>query len=219
MTRLRHLGRLLLALFALGALTASAASAVEGFLPLNKRAFTFLGNKSILETSTGIAIACVSASGSGTFESDSHGTAMLGIIGCQALGGGLFSLGDSPGKKASESLILLPSSVLVCLIDSTKLLFGLFIELREIVHIEGVTGLLLWEGSIIGHLLTQKGKLFVVDLTTSGKGKQAVTECKDEAGNTKHASLKIIGLESQTLTWNVEKSLLQFEEEVELMEK
>jgi hypothetical protein len=223
MKRLRIIGLALLALFALGAVSASTASAVEGFLPLNKKGIQVLGKKVLLQTAGGASIHCLKVTGTGAFTNDHHGTGTLDFDECEVFGTGFaaYSLGDKKTTVVKEALILVPVLFLVCLIDSAKLLFGIFIETTETIHIhvEALGDLLEVAGAIIGHILTVKGKLFVVHFVGL-KGANNVAECKDEEGKVKKWTLtsKLDPNKAELGSEFATEGLIQFEEEVELMD-
>jgi hypothetical protein len=228
MRRSRTIGLVLLALLALGALTAAVASAEEGFLPLTKKGFTDLGKKAILETVSKEKIACAVVTSKGAFTTDSHGTVTFDFDECEVLGFPLFSLGDPKPKTIKEALVLVDKALfLICLIDSAALLFGIFIELTTPVHIEAeALGILLEvTGSLIGHILPKaevgkKATLWGVDFTQKA-GVQTIKECKDEKGVVKTASLKSKKDPEAAVEAGqaVVEGLVQFEESVELMDK
>jgi hypothetical protein len=224
MKRLRIIGLALLALFALGAVSASTASAVEGFLPLVKKGIQVLASKVLIQTAGGASIHCLKLTGTGAFSNDHHGTATLDLNECEVFGTGFaaYSLGDKKTTVVKEALILMPVLFLVCLIDSAKLLFGIFIETTETVHIhvEALGDLLELTGAIIGHILTTKGKLFVIDFVGL-KGAGNVKECKDEAGGVKKWTLtsKLDPNAAELVSVFATNVLIQLEEEAELMDK
>jgi hypothetical protein len=224
MKRLRIIGLALLALFALGAVSAATASAEEGFLPLKLKKIQVLGSKVLLQTSGAAAIHCLKLTGTGAFTTDSHGTGTLDFDECEVFGTGfaVYSLGDKKTTVVKEALILSEVLFLICLIDSAKLLFGIFIEPTATahLHVEALGDLVEVTGGIIGHILTTKGKLFVVDFTGL-KGAGSVAACKDEAGIEKKWSLssKLDPNKAELASEFATNGLIQFEEEVELMDK
>ena len=223
MKRFKIIGLSLLALLALGAFAASTASAVEGVLPLTKNGFTLLSKKAKLQTVVGSEIVCAELKGSGKFETDSHGTATLDFLGCEIAGFPTFSLGDAVPKVVSEALILVPVLFLICLTNSATLTFGIFVELKESVHLDALAVgiLLVLSGAIIGEVSPNKGKLAKL-LFTGEKGKQTkAPECLDENGGKKVTDLKasVNGGAAEAFSLNVEAGLIQFEEEKELMDK
>jgi hypothetical protein len=223
MKRLRIIGFSLLALFALGALLASSASAVEGVLPLNVKTFTLLGTNALLETHGGEQIKCEKAGGSGAFANDHHGTALLDFHECSVAGLAAFSLGEKEPKSVAEALILAPVEFLICLINSAELKFGIWVKLTETihVHVKALGDLIEIKGEVIGEILTAEGKLFVVDF--NGKeGLGNVKECKDVAGNVlKTNLLSEEHLKSKKFVESSEKvtaGLVQFAEVEKLMD-
>ena len=223
MLRLRILVPALLGLLVLGALVASSASAVEGLLPLNQSA-TLLSGKAILETPDKAKIVCGETKGSTKAEtgSDTKGTATFDFLKCEISGFVSFSLGDKEPKELKESVILVPGTYEVCLINSTALTFGLFIKLSETIHVHAkALGILTnLSSSIIGQVGTNKGKLIKVAFTGKEGKQESGTTCKDSAGNVKTAELKAEKDPSAALTGseNVEGGLLQFTNEVEFMD-
>jgi hypothetical protein len=237
MKRLRIIGLALLALFALGAASATTASAEEGFLPLKLKKIQVLASKVLVQTTGGgTATHCLKLTGTGEFTSDSHGKGTLDFDECEVFGTGLaaFSLGDKETTIVKEALILLTVLFLICLIDSAALLFGILIEPIDPItgkptvvhiHVKALGDLLEVTGAIIGHILPnakegKKLKLWVVDFGGL-KGTGNVAECKDEAGNAKKWTLtsKLDPNAAELLSWFATAGLIQFEEEVELMDK
>jgi hypothetical protein len=218
MKRFRIIGLSLLALFALGAFAATTASAEEGVLPLKVKTFNVLikSKTAVLETSSEALppIICTALTGSGSFETDSHGKATLDFDSCTAGGFPANSLGDTAG------LILAPGLFLICLTGSLE--FGLFFELTSPVHIEvpSIAGLLfLVEGTVIGKIDAKAGELLklIVVLFHGKKGVQETKVCTDEKGGKKEASLKE-GENKLAASEEVE-ALIQFGENEELMDK
>jgi hypothetical protein len=205
----------LCALIAIVGTPVTASAAEEGFLPLSKKSVTFSAKKVTYESTTGSAWVCGAMSGGGAFTSDGHGKGSLDFEKCTVLGFMAVSLGDK------EGLILEPILFLVCLINSAKQQYGLFIELSESVHIElpALGLLLILAGSFIGEFLTKAGKLFIIDVTGS-KGKPNITECKDQSGGVKKALLTESENGKSPVAEDVvtEGAFIQFEETVELME-
>jgi hypothetical protein len=222
MKRLRILGLSLLALFALGALAASSSSALEGLLPLNQ-SFTVLAKTMQFETANKEKVTCGETKGNGKAENNSntHGTVTLDFLKCEILGFPSFSLGEKEPKEIKEALILIEVLYLICLL--ANLVFHIFLTIDKPVHIVSPTfGILVnLTGSFIGTLLTVKGKLFVVDFKGKEGKQENATECKDEAGNVKKAELlsEKDPEKALKLSLNAEDGLLQFEKEVELMDK
>jgi hypothetical protein len=223
MKRLRIIGISLLALFALGAVTASMALAEEGVLPKPTTTVQVLGTNATLGTA-GAAVFCKVLTGTATFTSDSHGTGKLDFNECEVAGLAAFSLGEKETTVVKEALILASVSFLVCLINSAALTFGLFVEVEKEapvhIHVKAIGSLITVKGAVIGEFTAKKGKLIPI-LFKGEKGKQAVTECKDEAGGVKkHTLASKTNAEAEVVaSENVEKGLLQFTEEVELMDK
>ena len=224
MKRLRIIGLLLLALFALGAFAASTASAEEGVLPLNMKHFNILGGKAILENTEKTKITCLQLKGEGKFEKDSHGTGTLDFLECETSGFIVWSLGEKVPSTIKEALILVPILFLICLINSTTLLFGIFIELKAPIHIDNTTvGILtIVEGTVIGDILATAGvasELFLIHFTGK-EGVQEFTQCKDQAEQVKKAALTSTNLEGKKLASSelTEKTLIQFLEKQLLMD-
>ena len=224
MTRLRIIGLALVAMFALGGLATATASAEEGFLPLNMKHFNILAKKVTMENAAKESIKCNEVKGEGKFEKDSHGTGTLDFLECEFGGFIVWSLGEKVPNTIKEALILMPVLFLICLINSTTLLFGIFFELRAPVHVDNTSiGILtILEGAFIGDILGVSGKLFIIHIIGK-EGKQEVTECKDEKGGIKKHSLTDTNAKGEkvTVSLNVEKEtfLIQFLEAQELMDK
>jgi hypothetical protein len=167
----------LLALFALGAVTASMASAEEGVLePAN---FTIKGGALTLKNLNNEETKCTAWTGSGTFltekEKDQHATGTIDVTGCTALGFASNTLGDPSGT------ILVKVLFLVCLTNSATLLFGFLIEPTETVHIEVPVAkiLILVKGAFIGSLVKAgeaTGKEFEVSFSEKDESKRL--ECE-----------------------------------------
>jgi hypothetical protein len=220
MKRLRPIGLLLLAVFALGAFAASTASAEEGFLPKAETA-NVLGGQSTLELEGGsAAIVCKKLDESKfTLTNDKHATGTLHFLECKA--GGLFpanSLGD-----ASE-VYLVPTEFLVCLdpknsVGTLLANFGIAGEVKG-VHLEvPATGSLLEvNGRALGTLEGTKGKLFGSKFEGKG-GKQTVTKCLEGANEKTHnlTSSENHGA-AKPASLNIAGGLVQFPVEVELMD-
>jgi hypothetical protein len=223
MKRFRIIGLALLALFALGAFAASMAFAEEGVLPLKVKTFTILGKTVTLENTAKETTICKELKGEGSFTTDSHGTATLDLLFCQSSGFLIWSLGEKVPATEKEALILMPVAFLLCLINSEKLTFGLFVEVTSPVHVDNTSiGILtILEGAVIGTILGLKGKLFVVDLVGK-EGKPSVTECKDEKGGVKKHSLTSTNLSETSklvASLNIESHLIQSSEEQTLEDK
>jgi hypothetical protein len=229
MKRLTITGLALLALLALGAFAASTASAEEGLLPLNMRHFNILGKKTIFETTAKTKIACNELKGEGKFDekTDSHGSATLDFLECESGGFLIWSLGEKVPAKLFEALILVPVLFLICLINPTTLLFGLYVEVMSPgVHVDNTSIgiLMILEGAVIGDILAAANtpaKLYLIHF--NGKeGKQEFTECKDEKGGVKKHSFTSTNsthTEKLVLSESTEGVLLQFLESQELMDK
>jgi hypothetical protein len=222
MKRMKLVGLAVFAI-ALSAMGTASAIAEEGFLPKQESA-NVLAGKYTVATSGGLSIACAKLMESHiTWTTDEHGSGTLWLLECKF--GGLFNV-NSLGDKAGE--ILEPVLILVCLDPKDaegKLLadFGLAIELDEPLHLEiPALGSLvaLSAGRLIGVVLTKvKAKLFVVDLTgTNGaqlarscvKGKESKEDTRKVEENESKAS--------EAISENAEGLLLQFPNEVELMD-
>ena len=217
-------GLTLLALLAFGALTAVAASAEEGVLPGAGSKYSVTGEKATLEDSEGKQIVCKKVEGKSELTTDTHSLIILDFTGCTAAGFPLNSLGDASGT------ILTAILALVCLVSSTALLFGLFLEIEKFlemntVHIEvpAIGTLIDVTGAVIGHILTAAGKKttkFTVDLA-GAKGEGNVKECVDEKGGVKKTNLAAeTNHNGKPLpaSEKVTNGLITFEKEVELMD-
>ena len=225
MKRLSLIGLSLLMLLALVAVAASSASAVEGFLPLKKVAFTVLGKTTTIESEHkgNPVITCAELKGTGKFESASHGSLTLDLLHCEILGFPAFSLGEAVPHEVKEALILIPALFLVCLISSIILQFGIFVELKESVHVDELAlgSLQVIQGAVIGEVAPSKAKLFKA-LFKGKEGKQEIApKCQDEKGGEKVTSLKVSvnGGVFEPGSLILEGGLLELEEEMELMDK
>jgi hypothetical protein len=232
MRRLRITGLALLALLALGAFAASTASAEEGVLPLKTLHFNILGKKATLENTAKTQIKCNELKGEGKFEEiektghDKHGSATLDFLECESGGFLIWSLGEKVPATLFESLILVPVLFLICLINPTTLLFGLYVEvMKPGVHLDNTSiGLLtIVEGAVIGDILAAANtpaKLYLIHFNVK-EGKQEFTECQDENKNVKKHSLTSTNATHTELLVSTEKTegvLIQFLENQELMD-
>lgn len=226
MKRMKLIGLSLLAIFALGALAVTTASAEEGFLPSPGLA-NVLGGLSTLEIEGGGKITCEKLDETHieflSLEPDRHAEGTLHWLGCKAEN--LFkanSLGDKEGE------ILVPVLLLVCL-DTKNAEKKLVTEFGVLALVVGTTHL---EVPAVGTLIEVKGQalasikakagekltLFVAEFVGS-KGKQNITKCLIGAkevthnleGSTNHAAFK-------PASENVAGGLVQFESAVELMD-
>jgi hypothetical protein len=220
MKRIRILGVALLALFALSAVMAVAASAEEGFLPFPKKTgFTVAGGVSTLNTAANLPIVCGKLDASkGTLENDKHGTVTLQWLECTVAGLGANSVGDASKTILAKVLFL------VCLINTTTLEFGIAAETDETVKLEvpALPATITVKGRVIGTVLAKAGAkatLFKVDFT-GAKGVQNVTKCTDSSGTKEHTlqAESSLGKKLETASQNVESGTVTFEEEVELMD-
>jgi hypothetical protein len=220
MKRYRIAG-ILVALLALGTFCPNA-SAEEGFLPLAVHGVQFLGKNVVLENTAGERINCAKLTGTGLFQFDSTGNGTLDLAECEFFGFAAFSLGEKETTIIKEALILAKIEFIVCLIDSAKLLFGIFVRLTEPVHVhvKALASLITFEGAVIGHILTTKGTLVVIDFKAE-KGKQAIIECKEEGGLVLFHTLtsKTNAEKKLAQSMSLSQALLQFGETVEVMDK
>jgi hypothetical protein len=225
MKSMKLFGLSLLALLALGALVASSASAVEGFLvggTATPTTANVLGGESILETSAKIPIKCATLDDSTiTFESDHHAKGTLHWLGCKSLGQAAKTKPDT-GEE-----ILVPVLFLVCLdpLNAKKelvALYGVIGETTETATIEIPTlgAKIEVKGAVAGAILTSGStKLFVVDFTGK-EGKQTVTDCKQIPTGTLVEPLLLSnknGGAFEASSENVTAGLIQFPANTELM--
>jgi len=222
MKRMKLIGLMLLAVFALGAVAAATASAEAGFLPTPKTA-TALGGKSVLETVGKGNITCTSLDDSTiTMENDKHGTATLHWLGCKAEG---LLPANSLGDKSEE--ILAQVLFLVCLDPTTAKnelvdTFGIIGEVVGKLHLEvpSVGVLQIVTGAALGAILTTgKGKLWVIEFNGS-VGAQTITDCKQGTVTILHNLLSETNenKKPEAASEAVTSGLLQFASEVELMD-
>jgi hypothetical protein len=218
MKRFRILGIALLALLALGAVMAVAASAEEGFLPnpaKEKNKGTISGGKSTLGNAKGTIICQHLDASPIEFANDKHGTATLKWKECTTAGLAANSLGDEKG------IILAKVLLLVCLINSAKLEFGVAAEPDETIHLEAAAAGVLAEvkGLVIGTLSGAKGKEFTSEFLAPKVGEQTVKECTDAEGKKVHSLLEALNHEAfATASEEVKGGKIVFEKEVELMD-
>jgi hypothetical protein len=223
MKRFRSILLALLALLALGALLASTASAVEGILPLKTKDFLLEGGTSTLATpsTTLPAVICEKLDDSPGVMVNDHHTEITIIhwLGCTA--GGLAV--NSKGANSKE--ILVKVVFLVCLINSSTLLFGIAAETSETAVLEiPALGLKIEvKGLVIGHVLPAGeglAKHFTVDFE-GAKGVQTVKECLNEAKEAKKHSLlsKVDAGVFESASENVNTGLVLFLENMQFMDK
>jgi hypothetical protein len=218
MKRIRIIGLTLLALFALGAVAATVASAEEGLLPLTKKGAKVEGGLSTLETTGGAAIICLTLDPSTiTFTNDKHASGTLHWLHCLAFGFPANSLGDGSAE------ILVPVLFLICLINSAALTFGVAAEVSK-VHLEvpaaGV--LVIVNGLVIGSLGAKAGeKVASTTVSFSGsKGIPTVKECSDSSGTKKHTLTGELNENGkpEAASENVVEGKVTYEEKLELMD-
>jgi hypothetical protein len=176
------------ALIATSALYASVATAEEGISPIS--IFSGEGevvSEPIFETETD-KLKCNGKATitEGKFSTHQQGVANLTMFECK-----LDNVLAAQTLGASKEQIKMKISVLVCLVASSKLIFGLFFEPTETVHIEvpAVGQLLLLKGAVIGFIT---GGQFEIFLTLRGsKGKQTEEKQCTINGNTLKHSLEL----------------------------
>jgi hypothetical protein len=186
MKKVRIIGLMLLALLALGAFAASMASAEEGLLPQQgeKAASGESTGTATLETPSGLGITCTKLSILSILflkASDIHATANLHFSGCKALG--LFAATSLDDLKEPGVILVPKALLLICLVTSATLVFGVLILPEAPVHIEipAVGELVVVEGAAIGTLSPNEGKEAKVSLVGS-KGKQTTATGCEIAG-------------------------------------
>ncbi|HEY3666387.1 MAG TPA: hypothetical protein VGL19_10320 [Polyangiaceae bacterium] len=189
MKRQQITGLALFALFAFGAIGAKLASAEEGVLP--NATSSGEGGVTTLETTSKEKISCMKvlileAKFLTEKEKDQHGTANLHFTGCKAEGLiPVNSLGDEKEVVLSKVLFL------VCLVEPTKLIFGLLIQPIETEHTEApaVKTLRLAKGAIIAELegggLT--GKEFKYRLAGKAGVQTTAAQCTINGTTFKHS--------------------------------
>lgn len=224
MKRIRMLGLALLALFALSAIVAEAASAEAGFLPHKLTGYTLEGKVSTLNTAGNKPIICSTLDPStGKLENDKHTSVTLHWLKCTVAGLPANSVTDG------SEIILAKVLLLVCLNPENaagKVLgeFGIAAETDETVNLEvpslGVK--ITVKGRVIGLVLAKAKELlktFNVDFT-GAKGVQEVAKCKDGTEVKEHTLQAENSTEKklETASQNVEKGTVTFEEAQELMD-
>jgi hypothetical protein len=219
MKRMKLIGLMLLAVFALGAFAAATASAEEGFLPTQKTG-NALGGESTLNAG-GISIVCKKLEESAiTFTNDKTGTGTLRWTGCKAAG--LFAM-KSLGATGAEE-VLAPVKFLICLDakNGTTLVdnFGIAGEVVGKLHLEvpAVGQLTLITGTVLGAILTAgPAKLYSMEFL-GAKGKQTITSCLQGATTLTHNLMTEENENGKPVasSENVTGGLLQFKEEVKL---
>jgi hypothetical protein len=181
MKQLRILGLALLALFALGAFTASFASAEEGVLPQQgAKVVKISGGVATLETlGEEFAVECKTLAGEATFlaASDQHAEGTLDFHECRVPQLNL----QVNGLPDTEGLILIPVLFLICLVEPKKLVFGILILPTETVHLDipFLGQLILVKGAAIGENLSgNEGKEFKLSLTGKGGDQTKPLSCE-----------------------------------------
>jgi hypothetical protein len=223
MKRMKLIGLMLLAVFALGAFAAASASAEEGFLPFQALG-NILGGESKLATEKGKeseAITCKKLDESHiNFSSDKHGTAVVHWLECTTAGGlvGVNSLGAKAKEILIEVLFLVcldPKTAAGTLVDS----FGMEAAIVGTAHLElpSVGTLIELKGAALGAVLTTgPAKLWVVEFLGK-EGKPTVTDCL-EGANIKLGNLLLSKNHGafEGASESIESVLIQFPNEVTL---
>jgi hypothetical protein len=234
MKKLKLIGLMLMAVFALGAFAAATASAEEGFLPKQATGLA-LGGESALETMGGQKIVCKTLdTGEIKFSTDKTGEGTLHWLGCKAEG--LFAL-NSLGDKTEEILALV--KFLVCL-DPTNITIKEGKEVKTLLDAMGIAGevvgklhleipvagiLTIVTGTALGAILTTgKATLWSMEFLGGAagagkeKGVQTVTECKQGTTVIRHSLLSEENEHKNPVGASeaVAGGLLQFKESVEL---
>jgi hypothetical protein len=221
----RLLSLVLVAMFALGAMLASSASAIPKFkLPIAKRNFTAVSGPSILNAKGVDTINCPSSTSSGTILGDDEISVDIHYEGCV--------LKNSKGTCSVKS-VGAPGTSLI----ETKLLNGLLGLLHQP---NGAAGILFEpakgnvfvtfsptgapcstpteavEGSVAGEFTptgkeTEKG-LIVLNVSNNGTGKQAITLILTLKG-TVLTALESFGIEGST---QLQDAVVTFEQLVEV---
>jgi hypothetical protein len=221
MKQLRILGLALLALFALGALTASVSSAAEEGV-LEPGNFTIKGGPAELKTLTPEEIKCKETAGTGVFltekEKDRHATGTFTFKGCTANGFKANTLTDAEGTIKANVLFL------ICLTESAILLFGVLVLVLEApLHIEVpiIKNLILVKGAAIGSLTKAgqlKGKEFIVAFKEPDAEKR--TECTIEGVKFKSSLEAVLGTKGPDVdAFETGEGTVTFAKEVEFMDK
>jgi hypothetical protein len=223
MKKVRIIGLMLLAMLALGAFGASMASAEEGLLPQQgEKASSAEGGEAKLATPGGLSITCTKLS---LLEikflkaSDIHAIGNLHFSGCKALG--LFAATSLDDLKEPGVILAPKALLLICLVTSGTLVFGVLILPEAPVHIEipAVGELVVVEGAAIGTLTPNTGKELKVTL----KGTKGVQETSNEctiAGKTLKYSLTSEQNENgkKEASSETATATIKFAETVELMD-
>jgi hypothetical protein len=176
MKRLNLLAAAIAALSALSALTAASAFAEEGFLPTVN--FVGSGSGATLHGLGGLEIPCTHISLlSGTMTNDKSGTVDVHYSGCSESTFPVNSLGDASG------VILAPSNWKLCLLNSTKLEFAIFVAPKAAIHGEVplLASLFVITGGLWGKITPNaKGKTKTITVSEAS-GDPAISSCGGEA--------------------------------------
>jgi hypothetical protein len=178
--RPRILGLTLLALFALGAVSAGSASAEEGVL--NPAAFTIKGTSATFLTLAKEELKCKTTSGTGKFltekEKDQHATGSLTFEGCEALG----FRSNTLDQVSGSGIVKVNALFLICLVEPKKLVFGVLVQPTETLHVEvpSIKSLLLLKGAFLVELETEglEGKLWNVVLKGANGDQVSPLKCE-----------------------------------------
>jgi len=229
MKRMKLIGLMLMAVFALGAFAASVASAEEGFLPRQATGLA-LGAESILETAGGQKIVCKTLdTGEIKMSTDKTGEGTLHWLGCKAEG--LFAAKSLGATGAEEILALV--KFLVCL-DPTNVKIVEKKEVKTLLDAMGIAGevvgklhlevpvagiLTIVTGTALGAILTTgKATLWLMEFGSTPKGVQTVAECKQGTVAVKQSLMSEENENKKPIAASeeVKGGLLQFKEAVEL---
>lgn len=219
MKRLRIVGLLLLALFALGAFAASMASAEEGVLPAETS--TGEGGKGALETLSGESIKCTKVSikeAKFLEKSDQHGTAKLEFSGCKAFA--LFT--EVPANSLGDASEVILSNILylICLVEPKTLVFGILIQPTATEHIEipSLKALALVKGAVIAKKEGAElaGKEFKFSLKGKGGDQTEALSCEINGKKFSHSFESGLDSGSDEHASEEAKFTLKFPKEVKL---
>lgn len=183
MQRIKVFGATLVALVALGAMTASASMALPEFSPATKQKFKGSGGAGELTTLTGgVSIKCTANTLAGEIITALTATVSITFTGCTALGLAANSLGDA------EKVILTGTlNAELCYINKTTKPpeVGVYISgVNSHIEVPSLGILINVAGSLIGQVtpVNTLTTLFTFNFAQSGAGDQKVTECTNDKG-------------------------------------
>jgi hypothetical protein len=185
---MRHIKTTLIAIIAIGALSAIASATASAatepqFLPGAGTKYTSKSLAGTLETLKKGSIECTDDKDEGELTSDTTGVITIDFLGCKALSIiGAHSLGDPAG------VILFHGTTLLCWINEAKKEAGIYVHVPSPgvhIEIEGVSILLLVTGSVLGSITPVGLKQLAFQVVfEQSKGVQKLKKCTGGQGQT-----------------------------------